>query len=159
MRFQKVSKFIVNQITRQHQWIAPITLTALKIYQNTLGKISNFNIDLQLKNNRPFVQINPLFETFDTINLLTMPLALIFLTTLYLLLISTDPLSGTEIVQAVMLICAVTMFIFGGITRHIIRKNIELAAQCNALWQCNPTSKSEDTTKIGSNDECCDWLE
>lgn len=144
MYFQKQRKLIVNNITRQHQWISPIIIKALIIYQKTLGKSVSLSIDLKLLNNRPCLEVNPLLEKFDANSLLTVPFSFLFLITLYRLLTGSNPLSAKEVVQAVIMICALAMFSFGGIIRHILRKNADFAAQCNALWQYNPTSKSEN---------------
>lgn len=160
MYFQKQRNIILSNITRQNHWISPITIQALKIYQKTFQKSPSFSIDLRLQNNYPFLQLNPLFEYVDVVNLVTVPISSLFLVTLYLLYTSTDTLSTRAVMQAVTMFCVLTIFIFSGIIRHIIRKNQEYASQRNALLQYNTTLLSEDLDrkKGGINDGCFDLV-
>lgn len=151
------SKTLNNKV-HQPQWISPTTINALKIYKNTLGKTPSLNIDLRLKNNLPFLEINPLLDKVDAMTWLTVPISCAFLITLYLLLNRTDPLSAIEIVQAVIIIGSVAIFIFCGILRYVFRKNTEFVTQFNALWHCNPTKTSEDTKGISSNEASFDLV-
>lgn len=159
MHFQRQNELILNFVTRQQQCISPITITALKIFEKTLGKSPSLSINVKLQNHRPFLQVNPRFEKFDTMNLFTAPISCIFLITLYLLFNSAEPLTAIQIAQVIIIICALTIFVFGGVTRHILRTNSEFITQSNALWQCNTTefSKHIEGSSFSANGKSFDF--
>lgn len=135
---------IKKQIMCSDQWISEIAITSIKIYQKTFARSPNINIELQIKNNLPYCQINPRFERFDVINLLTLPISCILLFTLYLMLTSKTPLFAVEVVQVVVIILFVVILITGVTGRYLFRKNTDFVKQGNALLQSNPTKKFLD---------------
>lgn len=125
----------------QHLWISPNAADAVKIFETTLGRFPNYNLNLRLVNGLPFVQMNPLLSQIDIVNMISFPFFSTFVVALVLQVLRFRILSPMQLVQLMAIITGLVIFAFLSFVRHGLRRNCELVHQWNSFFQSNPTSK------------------